>query len=63
MLCCCANTGDEDLAPAKSTGKSTGKGDKTPRQKGTPNLGDEFPDFKADTTTGEVSLHDWLGDS
>ncbi|KAJ1524098.1 hypothetical protein ONE63_010634 [Megalurothrips usitatus] len=27
------------------------------------NLGDVFPDFKADTTVGKISFHDWLGDS
>ncbi len=26
-------------------------------------LGDEAPDFTADTTEGTISLHDWLGDS
>ncbi len=26
-------------------------------------LGDEAPDFEADTTEGRLSLHDWLGDS
>ncbi|XP_045462791.1 peroxiredoxin-6 [Harmonia axyridis] len=27
------------------------------------NLGDEFPNFTADTTIGEIKYHDWLGDS
>ncbi|XP_002733706.1 peroxiredoxin-6-like [Saccoglossus kowalevskii] len=27
------------------------------------NLGDEFPNFKADTTTGEIKFHDWLDGS
>jgi hypothetical protein len=27
------------------------------------NLGDEFPNFKADTTTGPIKFHDWIGDS
>jgi len=26
-------------------------------------LGDEAPDFEADTTEGRISFHDWLGDS
>ncbi|HEX6785808.1 MAG TPA: peroxiredoxin [Acidimicrobiales bacterium] len=26
-------------------------------------LGDEAPDFKADTTQGPISFHDWIGDS
>jgi len=26
------------------------------------NLGDVFPNFKANTTAGEIQLHDWLGD-
>jgi alkyl hydroperoxide reductase subunit AhpC len=26
-------------------------------------LGDEAPDFEADTTEGPISFHDWLGDS
>ena len=26
-------------------------------------LGDTAPDFTADTTEGEISFHDWLGDS
>ena len=26
-------------------------------------LGDEAPDFTADTTDGSISFHDWLGDS
>ncbi len=26
-------------------------------------LGDEAPDFTADTTEGELSFHDWAGDS
>src|SRR6476659_1216614 len=26
-------------------------------------LGDTAPDFTADTTQGEISFHDWLGDS
>ena len=64
MLCCCGKTGDEDLASASSTAKGiTAKGSQALRQQGTPNLGDVFPDFKADTTSGEVRFHDWLGDS
>uniref|UniRef100_T1J9Z2 1-Cys peroxiredoxin n=1 Tax=Strigamia maritima TaxID=126957 RepID=T1J9Z2_STRMM len=27
------------------------------------NLGDVFPNFKANTTVGEIQFHDWLGDS
>lgn len=27
------------------------------------NLGDEFPNFTADTTSGEIKFHDWLGNS
>ncbi|XP_044764102.1 peroxiredoxin-6 [Coccinella septempunctata] len=27
------------------------------------NLGDEFPNFTANTTIGEIKFHDWLGDS
>ncbi|EEB11859.1 Peroxiredoxin-6, putative [Pediculus humanus corporis] len=27
------------------------------------NLGDEFPDFEADTTNGKISFHDWINDS
>ncbi len=27
------------------------------------NLGDEAPDFEAETTEGRISFHDWLGDS
>lgn len=27
------------------------------------NLGDEFPNFEADTTIGTIRFHDWLGDS
>jgi alkyl hydroperoxide reductase subunit AhpC len=27
------------------------------------NLGDEFPNFKVDTTTGPIQFHDWIGDS
>nr|UZC36343.1 Per a 20 allergen [Periplaneta americana] len=27
------------------------------------NLGDEFPNFKADTTVGQIQFHDWIGDS
>lgn len=26
-------------------------------------LGDLVPDFKAETTTGPISFHDWIGDS
>src|SRR6056297_2121998 len=26
-------------------------------------LGDTVPDFTADTTTGPISFHDWIGDS
>ena len=26
-------------------------------------LGDEAPDFTAETTQGSISFHDWLGDS
>ncbi len=26
-------------------------------------LGDEAPDFEADTTEGRIRFHDWLGDS
>src|SRR6187455_1044999 len=26
-------------------------------------IGDEAPDFAADTTEGEIKFHDWLGDS
>lgn len=26
------------------------------------NLGDEFPNFSADTTEGSIKFHDWLGD-
>ena len=26
-------------------------------------LGDEAPDFQAQTTEGEISFHDWIGDS
>ncbi len=25
-------------------------------------IGDTAPDFKADTTTGPMSFHDWIGD-
>jgi len=28
-----------------------------------PNLGDIFPDFEAETTTGPIKFHQWLGDS
>ena len=27
------------------------------------NLGDEFPNFKAVTTTGLIQFHEWIGDS
>lgn len=27
------------------------------------NLGDEFPNFKADTTVGSIHFHEWLGNS
>lgn len=27
------------------------------------NLGDEFPNFEADTTEGKIKFHDWAGDS
>ena len=27
------------------------------------NLGDEFPDFEADTTDGKISFHNWINDS
>lgn len=27
------------------------------------NLGDEFPNFEADTTVGKIKFHDWLGNS
>ncbi|CAH1391591.1 unnamed protein product [Nezara viridula] len=27
------------------------------------NLGDEFPNFNANTTIGEITFHEWLGDS
>lgn len=27
------------------------------------NLGDEFPNFNADTTAGKIVLHNWIGDS
>jgi len=27
------------------------------------NLGDEFPNFEADTTCGKIKFHDWIGDS
>ena len=27
------------------------------------NLGDEMPNFEADTTIGKIKFHDWLGDS
>jgi hypothetical protein len=27
------------------------------------NLGDELPNFEADTTTGRFKFHDWLGGS
>lgn len=27
------------------------------------NLGDVFPNFEADTTTGRIKFHDWVGDS
>jgi thioredoxin-dependent peroxiredoxin len=26
-------------------------------------IGDTAPDFKAETTEGPISFHDWLGDS
>jgi hypothetical protein len=26
------------------------------------NLGDKFPDFKAETNEGQLSFYDWLGD-
>lgn len=26
-------------------------------------LGDEFPNFEADTTIGRIKFYDWLGDS
>ena len=26
-------------------------------------LGDDSPDFSADTTEGKINFHDWLGDS
>jgi thioredoxin-dependent peroxiredoxin len=26
-------------------------------------LGDEAPNFEADTTEGHINFHDWLGDS
>jgi len=27
------------------------------------NLGDKFPNFKANTTTGTIQFHDWVGES
>ncbi|CAG2227509.1 PRDX6 [Mytilus edulis] len=27
------------------------------------NLGDEFPNFKAETSQGDIQFHDWIGDS
>lgn len=27
------------------------------------NLGEDFPNFEADTTAGKIKFHDWLGDS
>lgn len=27
------------------------------------NLGETFPNFKANTTQGEIDFHDWIGDS
>jgi alkyl hydroperoxide reductase subunit AhpC len=27
------------------------------------NLGDQFPNFRANTTIGEIDFHEWIGDT
>ena len=63
MLCCCGDKGEETLAPVTSTGSKGSKATNGIRQQGTPNLGDVFPDFTAETTAGRFRFHNWLGNS